>query len=370
MIKILHVIGKMDRAGAESMIMSYYRAIDRTKFQFDFLVQTEEEADYDKEIISYGGKIYRLPRYLIYNTWIYRQACKKFFELHHDYDIVHGHIGSCASIYLKEAKKYDIFTIAHSHSTGMVARPLMRFLFDIVTHSTRYIADYFFACSLPAGADRYGERIVKSEKFQVIHNAINSKQYIYTKEKHEKLKHNWKLDDKIVVGHVGRFRKEKNHEFLIQVFAEFIKIVPNAHLVLTGDGELEAKIKELVEKNGLTEHVTFTGGRNDVPDMMNLFDLFVFPSFYEGLGIVLIEAQAAGLPCIASDAIVDEAILTDNVKKMCLNQGAEQWALEMKKILCSFARKDETPRIIDAGYDIYANARQLEEFYESHSKRS
>lgn len=368
MLKILHVIGRMDRAGAESMIMNYYRAIDKTRFQFDFLVQTEDEADYDQEILSYGASIYRLPRYLIYNTLAYRRACRKFFSEHHDYDIVHGHLGSCASIYLREAQKYHIFTIAHSHSTGMVSKPLEGMLFKIVTHSTRYVADYFFACSTQAGLDRYGKAVVESPRFQVIYNAIDGGKYRYTPERHQKLKKDWNLEDKFVIGHVGRFQKEKNHEFLVETFLEVLHIIPNSHLVLTGDGDFRKKVEGQVQKLGIESHVTFTGVRNDIPDIMNLFDAFVFPSFYEGLGIVLIEAQAAGLPCIVSNAIVDEAILTKHVKRLDLGLGPKQWAKEIRDFAFGYQRTDEYDRIVDAGYDIDTNTRNLEQFYLTHRK--
>lgn len=366
MIRVLHVIGKMDRGGAETMIMNYFRRIDKDKVHFDFLVHTDEQGDYDAEILNLGGEIHKIPKYLVYNEYKYKKACREFFDKYHNYDIVHGHIGSCASIYLSEAKKWNIFTIAHSHSTdgGYGIKDLV---FKFVSRNTKNIADFFFGCSLKAGEKRYGTKVAHSERFLVIPNAIDVKQYIYSPERHMELKKKWDLDDKIIFGHVGRLSKEKNHKLIIEVFYRILQKEPDAHLVLVGEGPERAKIEQLIKRLGLNNSVTLTGIRNDVWDMMNLFDLFLFPSFYEGLGIALIEAQASGLPCVVSDTIPEEAIMTENVRRISFEESADYWANEILTFMKSFKRKDESDRIMTANYDITLAAERLCDFYSANS---
>lgn len=367
MVRVLHVIGKMDRGGAETMIMNYYRNIDRSKIQFDFLVHTEKKGDYDDEIIYLGGGIYRIIEYLVYNTFSYKKACSNFFKENHNYDIVHGHIGSCASIYLSEAKKYNIFTIAHSHNTKGKLE-FKEIIFRIVTKNTKKIADFFCGCSLQAGIDRYGINIAESELFCVIPNAIDLEQYVYSDERHRALKKEWNLENKIIFGHVGRFEKQKNHKFLIEIFSHICKKEPSAYLILVGDGSGKNEIERLIIERGLGERVILTGIRKDISNMMNLFDLFLFPSFYEGLSVALIEAQATGLPCIISNTIDIKSVLTDNVLAISLNKTAEVWADEALTFLKSFERKNEYNRIVDANYDIKKAAEYLCDFYIVHSK--
>lgn len=361
MLRVLQVIGKMDRAGAETMIMNFYRNIDREKVQFDFLVFSEEEADYDKEIESLGGKIYHMPSFKGYNYFYICHRLKKFFE-EHSYDIVHGHIGSPAPAYLSYAKRTGSYTIAHSHAPNSTFL-LERMIFTFFAYSVRYIADYYFACSTKAGLDRFGENNVNSDRFQLIRNAINGKDFIYTIERQEKLKEQFGLSGKKVIGHVGRFAPVKNHRFLIEVFDELQKKDSTASLVLVGDGAERQGIEQMVCDRNLKDKVRFLGIRDDIADMMNLFDAFIFPSKYEGLGNVGIEAQAAGLPCFYSSAIPDEAIITDNVWKYDLNDGAEAWADHILETLHSYERKNTYNNIADAGFDIEAAAKQLQEFY-------
>lgn len=362
MVKVLHVIGKMNRGGAETMLMNYYRNIDKNKVHFDFLVQTNDKCDYDDEILCMGGNIYRLPQYLVYNSYRYRRACQKFFGKYHDYDIVHGHIGSCASIYLSEAKKYGICAIAHSHSTDGVMG-IRDIVFKMVSKNTRNVADFFFGCSLEAGENRYGMEVAHSNRFFVLPNAIDVKQYSYSLERHMGLKKKWKLEDKIVFGHVGRLSREKNHKLIIEVFLCVCQKEPRAYLVLVGEGPSRHEIERLIKQYRLEERVLLTGVRNDIPDMMNLFDLFLFPSSYEGLGIALIEAQASGLPCVTSDTIPNEAILTQNVRRISLQKSAEVWADEILLFIKSFKRKNEYDSICAANYNIAEEAKKLCDFY-------
>lgn len=189
-IKVLHVIGIMNYGGAETMIMNLYRKIDRNRFQFDFLIHRDHEGDYDNEIKELGGNIYRLPEYKIFNYFSYKKACKDFFKNHSEYDIVHGHIESCAAIYLTEAKKQGIYTVAHCHSTGFQSF-LPKILYNSLTYKTRFIADYFFACSKLAGQNRYGNKIVESDKFKVFNNGIDAKDYIYSETRQNRLKKRW-----------------------------------------------------------------------------------------------------------------------------------------------------------------------------------
>lgn len=366
-IRVLHVIGIMNRGGAETMIMNFYRKIDRTQYQFDFLVFHEEEGDYDKEIRELGGNIYHLPLFKVYNYFSFKKACKTFFRKHH-WQIVHGHIRSCASIFLDIAKKNGSFTIAHSHSTDS-NNLIIRFLFHGLTYRIRYVADYFFACSKEAGVAGFGKKVVASWNFQVLNNAIDCPLYKYSLDRYRKLREQFRYEEKKVIGHVGRFVDAKNHDFIIEVFKEIEKKDKDVILVLVGQGPLEEKIKSKVKSYNLEDKVAFLGLRNDIPDIMNLFDLFLFPSLYEGLGIVGIEAQAAGLPCVFSDKIPKLAIVTDNVEVLSLSDKAEKWADKIITKLTTFQRKDVSEIVAENGFDINIELEKLIEIYNAHKKQ-
>lgn len=367
MIRVLHVIGRMDRAGAETMIMNIYRNIDRTKVQFDFMVFTDNKADYDDEIESLGGRIYHMPTFKGYNYINLYRKFQKFFK-EHPYKVVHGHIGSLAPSYLLCAKKKGAYTIVHSHGPNSNVF-LTRIVFTALAYWVRYVADYFFACSKEAGIDRFGDKIVKSNRFQVINNAIENQKFTYTKERHQTMKRKFGVEDKIVLGHVGRFVPVKNHKFMINIFEAINKRKSNVVLVFVGDGEERPAMERLAAEKGLDDKILFLGVRDDIPDMMNLFDAFIFPSFYEGLGNVGIEAQAAGLPCFYSHVIPDEAIVTENVWKLSIEDGAENWADVIMQVLEDYEREDTSKYIARAGFDVVQSARVLEEFYMIHTNK-
>jgi glycosyltransferase involved in cell wall biosynthesis len=360
-IRILHVIGKMDRGGAETMIMNFYRKLDREKFQFDFLVFHEERGDYDDEIEKLGGRIYRLPVFLIYNYVSFRKHIKQFFKENY-WPIVHGHIRSSAAIYLSEAKKHRSYTIAHCHSTDS-SNWLIRMMFHVLTYRIRYVADYFLACSTEAGIAGFGKNVVSSDCFDVLFNAIDCGLYQYTEKRHADLKKKYNLQNKYVIGHVGRFATAKNHDFLINIFQKLEQMDDDTVLILVGKGSLEEKIRKKVAQNHLQDKVIFMGLRKDIPDIMNLFDLFLFPSLYEGLGIVGIEAQAAGLPCIFSDTIPMNAIVTDNVTRISLNAPIVEWVNTIQKYKKTFCRRDQSDCVKKSRYDIITETRKLEQLY-------
>lgn len=366
MLRVLQVIGKMNRAGAESMLMNLYRHIDRTQVQFDFLVFADSEADYDKEIEALGGHIYRLSPFKGYNYFAICKELGAFFKTH-TYPIVHGHIGSLAPVYLQIAKKYGSYTVAHSHNTNPTSL-VNRLGYNALARWVRYIADYFFACSLQAGIDRFGEKVVNGDAFSVFNNAIDSAAFCYTPERNRSLKEKCGLVGKTVYGHVGRLAKQKNHAFLLEVFSELHKRQPDSVLLLAGTGPEEENLRQKTEALQLTDCVRFLGVREDIPDLMNLFDVFVFPSVFEGLGLVIIEAQAAGLPCFCSDAIQQEAIITQNAWRYSLQGGAAVWAENILRETKDFHRKDTQQDIIRAQFDIRSTACDLQAFYLQHVK--
>lgn len=365
MLRILHVIGKMDRAGAETMLMNLYRNIDREKIQFDFMVFTNEEGDYDQEIKDLGGIIYHMPAFKGINYLSLYRKFGKFFK-EHPYGIVHAHIGSLAPAYLKCAKRYGSYAIAHSHATNS-NKLGERIVFSMFASGVRNIADYFFACSEEAGIDRFGEKIVESTNFAIIKNAIDSEKFIYSEERHQILKKKFGVENNLVIGHVGRFVASKNHKFIVEIAEEYLKTRKDVKFIFVGRGEEEENIKALIAKKNLEDYFIFAGVRNDIPDLMNTFDAFIFPSFYEGLGNVGIEAQAAGLPCFFSDTIPDEAVITDNVWKYPLSWGAAVWKEHMDQVLENYQRRNVQSEVIKSGFDVRQSAKELEQFYLSKS---
>lgn len=363
-IRVLHVIGIMNRGGAETMIMNLYRHIDRRIIQFDFVENSNEQAAFDEEIHSMGGNVYRCPHYDVRNHFVYKRWWEDFFKTHHtEYTVVHGHLGSTAAIYLNIARKYKLFTIAHSHNTS--GKSLIDIVYQIYAYPTRYIADCFFACSLDAGISRYGNRVClkKTKEFHILKNAIETKRFEYNPIVRNQVRKQYHLENRKVIGHVGRFVTQKNHSFLIDIFKKVHDMDNNTILLLVGDGELKKDIDNKVKHLGIQDAVIFTGVQSDVVRFYQAMDLFVFPSLYEGLGIVAVEAQCTGLRCIISDKVSSECIVTDHQVSVCsLRDAVETWANHVLKRM-NYKRTNSSEQVKKRGYDILQTSRWLTSFY-------
>lgn len=347
----------MGRGGLETMLMNYYRHIDRSKVQFDFLVHRDFEADYDKEIQSLGGRIFHVSRLVPWSK-SYRTELKKFFREHPKYKIVHVHQDCLSSVALQCAQECGIpIRIAHSHNSNQDKN----WKYPIKRYYMKKIPDYateLFACSKLAG-----DWMFLGEHFDILYNAIDINEYKYSPVIANKLRQEFHLENCIVVGHVGRFNPQKNHSFLIDIFSECVQRNSNTKLLLVGDGEGRQKIQDKVRDLGIQDKVIFTGIRSDVNELLQAMDVFVFPSLYEGLPVTMVEAQAAGLPCVISDHISKECIVTSGlVTGKSLNESPERWA-EYVLQQSRRSRENHIEEIRTAGYDISTAAKQLESFY-------
>jgi|SRR5690554_89816 len=359
-IRVLHVFASLDRGGAEAMIMNLYRNIDRSKVQFDFVVNKSDYTyAHEKEIRLLGGKVFYLPRYTITNHIKYKKSWQTLLREHPEWKIVHGHHTTPAFIYLKIAKQFNRTTIAHSHTAGFdrTIKSKMKVLMRV---QVKNIADYLFACSKKAALWMYGN---KHHYAKVIKNSIDAKLFIYNKDNRYKKRKELKLNNKFVIGHIGRFQKQKNHDFIIEIFKEILKRNSNALLLLIGNGELMDKIKNKISDLGIKENVIIIGSRSDVPELLHAMDVFLMPSIYEGLPVTVIEAQASGLKCIISDNITQEVKITNNVEFISLNQSPEYWVKEVMKYDNGYERENMYKKICESGYDVKDNAKKLEEFY-------
>ena len=357
MIRILHIVTYMGRGGLETMLMNYYRHIDRSQIQFDFLVHREFQADYDDEIASLGGKIYHLPRLVPWSP-TYHRTLNSFFAEHAEYQIVHVHQDCLSSVILKTAKRHGVqVRIAHSHNSSQDKN--LKYLIKL--YYKRQIPKYatqLFACGREAG-----EWMFHGASFQILNNAIDAKQYQYNPVRATQMRSMLGIPEtSFVVGHVGRFSPQKNHGFLLDIFAEILKRRENAVLLLVGDGSLRPSIEENAKALGLSEKVIFTGVRSDVPDLMQAMDVFVFPSLYEGLPVTMVEAQASSLPCFVSDKVPLECKKTNLVTQISLQKPAEYWAEQILKARGT-ERRDTYAEIASAGFDIVENAKWLQDFY-------
>lgn len=364
-IRVLQVVTIMDRAGLETMLMNYYRHMDRTRIQFDFLVHRTERGAYDDEIEAMGGRIYRLPRLVPWSR-SYLAALDCFFTEHPEYRIVHVHQDCLSSVILRAAQKHGVpVRIAHSHSNRQdfnLKYPIKLFFRQFIP---RY-ATHLFACSKAAGRWMF-----HTDDFTILPNAIDTMRCGAAVQQRAELRRTQNLSEHFVVGHVGRFAPAKNHGFLLEVFREIHARCKDARLVLVGTGELMEEIKAKAETMGLTEQIVFAGATDDVPMYLSMFDVFVFPSNYEGLGIALVEAQAAGLPCYTSQTVVPQEVnVTGQVQYIPLKAGAAAWA---ERILAdrekTETRTDRAAQVAAAGFDIRKEADRLEAFYSVCNRR-
>lgn len=362
-IRILHVLGNLNYEGAQTFIMNIYRNIDRTKIQFDFIIHTHEKTGYADEITQLGGKIYSISKYKVINDIDYKKEWNSFFKQHKEYKIIHAHVRSTASIFLKIAKKYNLVTIAHSHSTSSRGNYIERKIKDFMQKNIINYSDYLFACSVPAGKWLFGTDIVNDKRFKIINNGIECSKYKPDSQARKQIRSELNIKNKFVIGHVGSFTAPKNHQFLLNLFYEYHKTNSNSVLVLVGNGALQSEIEDTIQKLKLQNAVKILGVRSDVNVVLQGFDLFIFPSKFEGLGIALIEAQANGLPCIISDKIPEEANISSSNLRLSLNDSTDKWI----KAISSKAKTEKdnslNQQVIDKGFDIPNVAKEMEDFY-------
>ncbi|WP_028973499.1 glycosyltransferase family 1 protein [Spirochaeta cellobiosiphila] len=360
-IRILHVLGRLDRGGAETLIMNIYRNINRDLIQFDFIVHTEDNCEYTSEINSLGGRIYSIQKYRGINHFEYKKAWTSFLEKHSEYRIIHGHIRSTASIYLKIAKKLGCATIAHSHNTSS-GSGLNAIVKNVLQLPIRFFADYLFACSIDAGKWLFGNKAIKENRFKVITNGIELKKYSFNPIIREKKRNELGISTQYVIGHIGRFHPQKNHFFLLKLMFELLKKSKDISMVLVGDGQTRQEIEKISQRMGMKDNIIFAGVRSDIPELLQSFDLFILPSLFEGLGIVAIEAQASGLPCLVSEGIPNEAFVTNNIAKLSLKDPIKLWINWILSHL-EYYREDKIDVIDGKGYNIIETASYLQNFY-------
>ncbi len=346
MKRMLHIVGGMYPGGLENFIMNIYRNLDRGRVQFDVIVHSLREGDYTKEIEAMGGKVYLAPRksrHPLGNFLAIRKIVKE-----NGYEVVIRHSDNAFPVLdLLAARmggaKRRIYQSHSSSSSHIGLHKFFRMFMGIIPTDR-------FACSENAGRWMYGRRA-----FRIVKNAIDVTQYRFSAQLREQARNEWQMEDCAVYSHVGIYMPAKNHRFLVDVFARIIEKQPNARLLLIGEGGLREDIERQVKENHLEKQVILTGIRSDVPKLLQMTDVFLFPSVYEGLPLSVIEAQAAGLPCLISDRITKEVVVTEQVVSMPLEKLKEQWAeqaIALSKIPRDRYAESSQELVGKAGYDV------------------
>lgn len=359
MIRILHSVSNMDRAGIETMLMNFYRHMDRDQIQFDFLANKPAPGDYNEEIRSLGGRIFVSPGYKSYPRYL--RFMTKLFEKHPEYRIIHTHNGALMLYALESAKKNRIpIRIAHAHATEIPVG-LKNEVKKVIRPMIKYVATDYWGCSDAAGRFYFSEKRWNKAN-ELIHNAINVENFTFSETNRKRIREQYGFGDKLVIGHVGRLMEQKNQKKLLDVFAQVHRRRPDTHLVIIGTGELENKLRQQTRELGIEDSVTFTGVLGNVNEWYSAFDVFVMTSLYEGLPVVAIEAQAADLPCVLTDTITPEVKITKNVQFFGLHDDSLKWANAILDIKPA-KRVSRGEELLKAGYDIRSEAKRMQELY-------
>ena len=370
MLRVLHSVSNMARAGIETMLMNYYREMDTSLIQFDFLANKPEPGEYDEEIRSRGGRVFVSPGLNPLHYPRYKRFVSDLLSSNPDIRIVHAHNEAMGFYTLQSAKSAGIrVRIAHAHNTRII-RDYKYPLKLVCKQLLPGAATQYWSCGTDAGIYYYGKKRWNESGF-ILHNAIDVPRFKFQPEIRRHLRQACGLENSFVIGHVGRFNVQKNHSRLLDIFAEIAAVVPGARLVLIGVGELEQATKEKARTLALGEKVLFLGQMANVNEWYQAMDCFLLPSLFEGLPVVGIEAQAAGLPCFFSDRVTDEALLSPNAQKVSLDASNAEWT---KKILSGTQEESNRERGAElirlAGYDIHEEARKLMNTYLEMAERA
>lgn len=360
-VRILHVVVNMNRGGAETLLMNLYRNIDRTKVQFDFL--TCKPGAYDAEIAELGGTLHRIPYITDVGHAGYIKALDHFFASHPEYAVVHSHMDKMSGYALRSAKRAHVpVRIAHSHNTSSEGGFAAKAYKWVAGQYIKRSATHFLACSSKAAQWLFADR---GNQTPILKNGIECDKFAFSLKLRGDIRGELGIpENTFVIGHVGRFAHQKNHSFLIDMFAQLSKNKPDTVLFLVGDGPLRADIEERVRDLNLTNKIKFLGIRSDIHQLLQAFDIFVFPSLHEGLPVSLIEAQAAGLPCVISDVISPEADMGIDLVRYVPLSDKQRWVDEIKTVADQkLPRHITAASLADKGYDIRNTAAWSEGFY-------
>ena len=361
-IRIAHIIGKWLGGGVESVVMNYYRNIDKNKIQFDFICDEDSTDIPYEEIEELGGKVILIPPYQ--KVFKYHKELKKVL-MNGNYKIVHSHINTLSVFSLWAAKSAKVpVRIAHSHSTTNKKEWKKNLIKNILKPFSKLFATDYFACSELAGRWLFGNKEFDRKKVFVLNNAIDLDKFKFNKEIRNQKRNELKIkDETLVIGHIGRFVEQKNHRFLIDIFNEIHNQEKNSILLLAGQGPLQEEIKQKVKDLKLTRCVKFLGQRKDANELYQAFDVFLLPSLYEGLPVVGVEAQASGNLCYLSNDMTKETKVLDSTVFMSLEYSAEEWAFGILRDSKKYKKHDTKTEVSNYGFNIKKEAKKLEEKY-------
>lgn len=360
-IRVLCVFSTLDRGGAESMCMNLYRHIDRSKVQFDFVKHSHEKGMFEDEITALGGRIFEAPRYKIRNHVAYCKWWKEHLSNHPEHRIIHGHWFTISAVYFKVAHKHDCVTIGHCHSSENTQlhnfkQKVLHQIYAFYLRKVKLQSDYCFACSKDAG-----KWLFKSKPYTVLNNAVDSARFAFDPARRAAMREQLRIgEDEKAIFVVANLSEVKNPLGALDIYSAIRRKNPNARLFWAGEGGMRGLMEQKIAAEQIPG-VTLLGTRSDVPDLLQAADVFMLCSFSEGLPVVTIEAQAAGLPCLLSEAVTRECAVTDLCTFLPIDK-PELWADAAEKALTT-PRRDTRPEIIRAGYDIKETSAWLTNFY-------
>lgn len=347
--RVLCIVSSLNTGGAETFLMKVYRCLDRTQYHMDFVVSAE--GFYDKEVLELGGRIYRIPLRTEHPFKVFRQIKKIVKENKYEHVLKLGN-APLSVIDLIAAKMGGARIRAMRSCNALTNLSLKQKVSDAIFRPIlNKVANVKLAPSDLAARYTFGEKKFQKGEVHILHNGVDLNVFRYDSEARERIREEFSLGDALVIGHVGRFSKQKNHKFLLPVFAKIKEKNQNAKLLLVGKGELEEQIRAQASELGILDDIVFTGVRADVPALLSAMDVFVLPSFYEGMPNTVIEAQATGLPCVIADTITHTANITGLVTYLPLSASVEKWA-ETAMVAKQTERKDTKSDFCKAGYDI------------------
>ncbi len=371
MTRVLYIVPDIDGGGVGSIVLNYISHMNLDGMQIDVVTQDfGREQFYAKKYVKAGAKVFFIKRRK-------DDITNHFFEIKEiikngNYDVVHSHDQNWSVFYLLLAKKYGVrVRIAHSHLTKQDSDKWKIRILNCFNPLLKRTATGYFACGKEAGRYMWGKKIADSEMLYVMRNSVNVEQFLFADDTRKKHRELLGVTKKTVIGHIGRFEQQKNHKYLIKVFNVYKEINNNAVLLLIGKGQLEEEVKSMIEKLGIMDSVLFLGVRDDIPEILCAMDCFVLPSYFEGLPVVGIEAQASGLPCVFSDAVTDEVKLLDSTIFLSLNDDIDKWCKAIDTVIGKCNNREKAGQIIkDNGFSIDKEAEKLRNYYIVNARES